>query len=279
MGAPGAGGARRLARARGRERRDAARVPRDRRARRRPRDELARGARRSGGRDRGARPGRAPAQVRPSRAGGLRRDAPARGGLRARRPRAGRVPGGRRAARRPCSLRVAGHVAGRPSKPKAVVVTAGPWARQLLAQAGIDLQVVETRETVLFFRLERETPVPVDRDDGRQPARLLLGLRPGLRAQGRPPQVGDPGRSRRGRRPRPGDRRRGHRVGRPDVLARPAGAGRGPDLLLHEHRRRQLRPRAARPDRRRLGLLRPRVQVRPGRRRAPRRPRERKHSA
>ena len=43
---------------------------------------------------------------------------------------------------------------------EAVVVTAGPWARQLLAQAGIELQVVETRETVLFFRLERETPVP-----------------------------------------------------------------------------------------------------------------------
>jgi len=43
---------------------------------------------------------------------------------------------------------------------RAVVVTAGPWARALLAQAGIELQVVETRETVLFFRLERETPVP-----------------------------------------------------------------------------------------------------------------------
>ena len=43
---------------------------------------------------------------------------------------------------------------------EAVVVTAGPWARQLLARAGIELQVVETRETVLYFRLERETPVP-----------------------------------------------------------------------------------------------------------------------
>jgi sarcosine oxidase len=42
----------------------------------------------------------------------------------------------------------------------AVVVTAGPWARRLLARAGIELPVVETRETVLFFRLERETPVP-----------------------------------------------------------------------------------------------------------------------
>jgi sarcosine oxidase len=43
---------------------------------------------------------------------------------------------------------------------EAIVVTTGPWARPLLAQAGIELPVAETRETVLFFRLERETPVP-----------------------------------------------------------------------------------------------------------------------
>ena len=40
----------------------------------------------------------------------------------------------------------------------AVVVTAGPWARRLLARAGIDLPVVETRETVAYFRLEGEIP-------------------------------------------------------------------------------------------------------------------------
>jgi sarcosine oxidase len=39
-----------------------------------------------------------------------------------------------------------------------VVVTAGPWARKLLAGAGIDLPVVETRETVAYFHLEGETP-------------------------------------------------------------------------------------------------------------------------
>jgi sarcosine oxidase len=39
-----------------------------------------------------------------------------------------------------------------------VVVTAGPWARKLLAGAGIDLPVVETRETVAYFRLEGEVP-------------------------------------------------------------------------------------------------------------------------
>jgi sarcosine oxidase len=39
-----------------------------------------------------------------------------------------------------------------------VVVTAGPWARRLLARSGIDLPVVETRETVAYFRLEGEIP-------------------------------------------------------------------------------------------------------------------------
>jgi sarcosine oxidase len=42
----------------------------------------------------------------------------------------------------------------------AIVVTAGPWARPLLAGAGIELPVVETRETVAYFRLDRETPTP-----------------------------------------------------------------------------------------------------------------------
>lgn len=39
-----------------------------------------------------------------------------------------------------------------------VVVCAGPWARRLLAPLGIDLPVVETRETVAYFRLEGEIP-------------------------------------------------------------------------------------------------------------------------
>jgi len=38
----------------------------------------------------------------------------------------------------------------------AVVVTAGPWARGLLAAAGIELPVVESAETVAYFRLEGE---------------------------------------------------------------------------------------------------------------------------
>ncbi len=42
---------------------------------------------------------------------------------------------------------------------QAVVVTAGPWAKELLAGV-VDLPVVPTRETVAYFRLESEKPVP-----------------------------------------------------------------------------------------------------------------------
>jgi sarcosine oxidase len=41
-----------------------------------------------------------------------------------------------------------------------VVVTAGSWASSLLARAGIDLPVVATCETVSYFRLESDRPVP-----------------------------------------------------------------------------------------------------------------------
>ena len=43
---------------------------------------------------------------------------------------------------------------------RAVVVTAGSWARPLLAAEGIELPVVVTRETVGYFRLDGERPVP-----------------------------------------------------------------------------------------------------------------------
>jgi sarcosine oxidase len=39
-----------------------------------------------------------------------------------------------------------------------VVVAAGPWSRRLLEPAGIDLPVVETRETVAYFRLNGPVP-------------------------------------------------------------------------------------------------------------------------
>jgi monomeric sarcosine oxidase len=41
-----------------------------------------------------------------------------------------------------------------------VVVTAGAWAKPLLATSGIDLDVVPTRETVAYFRLASERPIP-----------------------------------------------------------------------------------------------------------------------
>jgi sarcosine oxidase len=40
------------------------------------------------------------------------------------------------------------------------VVAAGAWAKQLLAGAGIDLPVVPTRETVAYFELADQRPVP-----------------------------------------------------------------------------------------------------------------------
>jgi sarcosine oxidase len=42
---------------------------------------------------------------------------------------------------------------------EAVVVTAGPWAKELLAGI-VDLPVVATRETVAYFRLDSAKPVP-----------------------------------------------------------------------------------------------------------------------
>jgi sarcosine oxidase len=42
----------------------------------------------------------------------------------------------------------------------AVVVTAGAWARDLLARARIDLPVISTCETVSYFRLDSDRPVP-----------------------------------------------------------------------------------------------------------------------
>jgi sarcosine oxidase len=41
-----------------------------------------------------------------------------------------------------------------------VAVTAGSWAKDLLAPSGIDLPVVATCETVGYFRLESERPIP-----------------------------------------------------------------------------------------------------------------------
>jgi sarcosine oxidase len=72
-----------------------------------------------------------------------------------------------------------------------VVVTAGPWARRLLAPEGIDLPVVETRETVAYFRLEGPVPAVVAEVVTKGHGFYALsdtvyGLKVGLHKRGRP---------------------------------------------------------------------------------------------
>ena len=59
-----------------------------------------------------------------------------------------------------------------------VVVTAGAWARDLLAPLGIELAVVPTRETVSYFTLEHEGGVPsvIDSVEGAAPNQLGYAL-------------------------------------------------------------------------------------------------------
>jgi sarcosine oxidase len=81
-----------------------------------------------------------------------------------------------------------------------VVVTAGAWARPLLAGAGIELDVVPTSETVTFFRLESDRPVPsvVDfKPGGLGHGTYALadpehGLKLGIHMSGRPLDPDDP---------------------------------------------------------------------------------------
>jgi sarcosine oxidase len=56
---------------------------------------------------------------------------------------------------------------------RVVVVTAGSWARELLAREAIELPVVVTRETVGYFRLESERAIP-----------SVVDLRAGARGHG-----------------------------------------------------------------------------------------------
>ncbi len=75
-----------------------------------------------------------------------------------------------------------------------VVVTAGAWARGLLATAGIDLPVTETIQTVAYFRMDRDGPQPavVDWDpEGKRHAMYslrdpTLGLKAGAHGYGPP---------------------------------------------------------------------------------------------
>jgi sarcosine oxidase len=78
-------------------------------------------------------------------------------------------------------------------KADAVVVTAGAWARKLLAPAGIDLPVQETIQTVAYFRHDSNgLPAVVDWDpDGKRHAMYSLpdpgmGLKAGAHGYGPP---------------------------------------------------------------------------------------------
>jgi sarcosine oxidase len=81
-----------------------------------------------------------------------------------------------------------------------VVVTAGAWAKRLLAQAGIELPVTPSSETVGYFRLEVERPIPsvVDfKRGGRGHGTYALhdpmhGLKLGIHHSGDPLDPDDP---------------------------------------------------------------------------------------
>ena len=86
-----------------------------------------------------------------------------------------------------------------------VVVTAGSWARSLLEPHGIALDVTSTRETVSYFALEPDEPVPslIDFAEGAGPGQLGyalvapgVGLKAGIHHTGAvvdPDEPGAPG--------------------------------------------------------------------------------------
>ena len=80
-----------------------------------------------------------------------------------------------------------------------VVVTAGAWARPLLARSGIELAVTPTRETLAYFRLasDREPPAVVSLVDGGHGFYALPdpvhGLKAGRHRAGSPTNPDDAG--------------------------------------------------------------------------------------
>ena len=155
----------------------------------------------------------------------------------------------------------------------AVVVTAGPWVNELLDEP---LPVKVTRETLAYFRLEEGRPIPsvVSFKPGRHTHEMYslhdpeYGLKVGAHHAGPEADANVPGE------PGAGADRADRGLGECDLPARRPRAGRRRDVHVHDHRGRELHPRAPRPRRRRLALLGPRLQVRAGDRRAARRPRD-----
>jgi sarcosine oxidase len=80
---------------------------------------------------------------------------------------------------------------------RTAIVTAGSWARGLLEGVGIDLPVVPSRETVAFFALKDESPVPVLVEWTSPPTYALpspgQGLKAGWHRSGPEAEPGRPG--------------------------------------------------------------------------------------
>jgi sarcosine oxidase len=64
---------------------------------------------------------------------------------------------------------------------RVAVVTAGSWARGLLAGAGIDLPLITSRETVAFFHLPEDPPLPVLVEWSTPPTYALLSPGQGVK--------------------------------------------------------------------------------------------------
>ena len=146
-----------------------------------------------------------------------------------------------------------------------VVVTAGSWVGRFFP----DLPLKVTRETVAFFRQETVPPSIVELGGGRR-SPDVLAPRSGVRAEGGrasrrhrddPDETGEPD---------PALVERISSLGRRAPPERRPGAGPRGDVPLHDNAGRALHPRTPRPNRDRLGVLRPRLQVRSRGREAPR---------
>ena len=158
-------------------------------------------------------------------------------------------------------------VEGETIRSSVVVVTAGAWARNLLADAGVDLPLVPTLEQVSYYKLEAPSPLPTIIDYTVDEAIDHYAVPHPTEVGSFKTRVGSRG---------PG-RRSGHTFVRSRRRALGARGGLGPqsirlldshgsarDLSLHEHAGQRLRPGSHRVDRHRLGVQRARVQGEPG---------------
>ena len=164
-----------------------------------------------------------------------------------------------RARRRPAPEILEGSRVASPAELEAdaVVLTAGAWVGRLA-----DVDVEPTVETVGYAAFaDGGYPAVMDWTESGDGRAFYALAAPGVGAEGRPAQVGPAGRPRRSRGSRPGAAR-AHRLLARAPLRRRRRSGHERHVPLHEHGRRRVRLRAARPDRRRLGLQRARLQVR-----------------